>query len=187
VNVDPRSGVALSWIVEPPFSTREQTPPQEMPAALETSPLPVPPFVTVSRRGMAWNVTVATLVAVTKTVHCISATASHPLQLPTVEPWSGFAVSTTVESAGKRAEHVGPQLIPDGELVTVPVPVPTLTTEAANDERIVKERELEVPPPGGGVRTATRAMPAAATSAAAIEACSLVPLTNVVARFSPFH
>ena len=45
----------------------------------------------------------------------------------------------------------------------------------------------EVPPPGAGVKTVICAVPAVATSAAVIAACSCVELTNVVVRSAPFH
>src|SRR5258705_402255 len=45
----------------------------------------------------------------------------------------------------------------------------------------------ELPPPGAGVNTDTCAVPAVVTSAAGIDACSCVPLTNVVARLPPFQ
>ncbi|KJU86733.1 hypothetical protein MBAV_001070, partial [Candidatus Magnetobacterium bavaricum] len=40
-----------------------------------------------------------------------------------VEPESGVAVRVTGVLAAKEAEHVDPQLIPEGLLVTVPLPV----------------------------------------------------------------
>jgi len=51
-----------------------------------------------------------------------------PLQPVKVEPLSGVAVSVTVEPATKLARQVGPQEMPDGEDVTVPLPVPPLDT-----------------------------------------------------------
>jgi len=52
---------------------------------------------------------------------------------------------------------------------------------------IAKIRAFEVPPPGAGVNTVTDAVPAAAMSAAAIEAVSWVADTYVVVRLVPFH
>ena len=52
---------------------------------------------------------------------------------------------------------------------------------------IVKVWELEVPPPGVGLKTVTRAVPAVAMSAARIDAVTWVALTYVVVRFVPFH
>ena len=52
---------------------------------------------------------------------------------------------------------------------------------------IVKDRALEVPPPGAGVNTVTCAVPAAARSLAGMAALSWVALTNVVVRPPPFQ
>ena len=49
----------------------------------------------------------------------------HPVK---VEPPLGFAVSVTDVPLAKLALHVGPQLMPAGALVTVPVPPPELVT-----------------------------------------------------------
>ncbi|KJU85838.1 hypothetical protein MBAV_001968, partial [Candidatus Magnetobacterium bavaricum] len=45
------------------------------------------------------------------------------LQPLKVEVESGVAVRVTDVLAAKESEHVGPQLIPGGVLVTVPLPV----------------------------------------------------------------
>src|ERR1041385_5439082 len=52
----------------------------------------------------------------------------EPLQPADVEPVSGVAAKFTTAPFAKLAEHVVPQEIPAGELVTVPVPVPLLAT-----------------------------------------------------------
>jgi hypothetical protein len=51
-----------------------------------------------------------------------------PLQPANVEPESGVAVRFTTVPLEKFSEQVEPQEIPEGELVTVPVPVPLLVT-----------------------------------------------------------
>jgi len=51
-----------------------------------------------------------------------------PLQPANVEPVEGVAVSVTELPSAKGAEHVAPQLMPAGLLVTVPVPVPAFET-----------------------------------------------------------
>jgi hypothetical protein len=51
-----------------------------------------------------------------------------PLQPAKVEPESGVAAKLTTVPFAKLAEHVVPQEIPDGVLVTVPVPAPLLAT-----------------------------------------------------------
>ena len=55
-----------------------------------------------------------------------------PVQAPdqpaNVEPESGVAVRDTVEPMVNEDEQVAPQLIPVGELVMTPTPVPDLET-----------------------------------------------------------
>ncbi len=51
-----------------------------------------------------------------------------PDQPVKVEPAVGFAVSVTAVPCANWALQVAPQLIPAGELVTVPAPVPALLT-----------------------------------------------------------
>ena len=52
---------------------------------------------------------------------------------------------------------------------------------------MVNVRAFEVPPPGAGLNTVTRAVPDEAISAAGIAAVNWVALTNVVVRLLPFH
>jgi hypothetical protein len=51
-----------------------------------------------------------------------------PLQPVKVEPADAVAVSVTDAPLVKPNEQVAPQLIPAGELVTVPLPVPALAS-----------------------------------------------------------
>ena len=51
-----------------------------------------------------------------------------PLQPANVDPAEGPAANATEVPAAKLALHVPPQLIPAGELVTVPKPLPALAT-----------------------------------------------------------
>jgi hypothetical protein len=53
-----------------------------------------------------------------------------PLQPPKVEPLAGVAVKVTGVPAATESEHVAPQAMPAGELVTVPVPVPVFDTDS---------------------------------------------------------
>ena len=46
-------------------------------------------------------------------------------QLPKNQPLAGVAVNVTVVPAAKSALQVEPQLIPEGELVTLPPELPT--------------------------------------------------------------
>jgi hypothetical protein len=52
-----------------------------------------------------------------------------PLQPEKVDPGAGAAVSVTTVPELKPALHVAPQLMPAGEDVTVPLPVPAFVTE----------------------------------------------------------
>ena len=54
-----------------------------------------------------------------------------PLQPVKVEPAAGAAVNVTAEPPANAAEHVAPQEMPTGALVTVPVPAPVLLTVSA--------------------------------------------------------
>jgi len=51
-----------------------------------------------------------------------------PHQPPKVEPPAGDCVRVTLVPLGKLALQVEPQLMPDGEDVTVPVPLPPFVT-----------------------------------------------------------
>jgi len=54
-----------------------------------------------------------------------------PLQPVNVEPAAGAAVRVTLVPELKFALHVAPQLMPVGDEVTVPLPVPALPTVRA--------------------------------------------------------
>src|SRR6266567_3962442 len=80
--------------------------------------------------------------------------------------------------------------------VRVKAPVPAVADEGDNEVSdgaglggalMVKPVLAEVPPPGDGLNTITWAVPAAAMSAALMDACSCPPLTYVVDRFAPFQ
>ena len=58
----------------------------------------------------------------------------HPAK---VVEFSGVAVNTTTVPLGKLAVQLPGQLIPDGELVTVPPPVPALCTVSWMGEELV--------------------------------------------------
>jgi hypothetical protein len=71
-------------------------------------------------------VTVVAVVSVT--VHAPVPEQPPPLQPVKVEPGAGAAVKVTAVPLANAAEHVVPQEMPVGALVTVPVPVPALET-----------------------------------------------------------
>ena len=58
-----------------------------------------------------------------------SVQSAFPVQPAKVEPVAALAVKVTVVPLLKVPEQVLPQLMPAGELVTVPLPVPALTIE----------------------------------------------------------
>jgi hypothetical protein len=95
------------------------------PGELVTVPEPEPAFVTVSMRFA--NVAVTALLALIVRVQ-VPVPVQSPLQPVNVEPVAGVAVSVTLVPSSYPFEHVAPQLIVPGELVTVPDPVPAFVT-----------------------------------------------------------
>src|SRR5204862_7070659 len=77
------------------------------------------------------KVAVTVVAAETVTTHVPVPEHPPPRQPVKVEPAAGVAVSVTAVPLEKLAEQVAPQLIPAGELVTVPLPVPALLTVSA--------------------------------------------------------
>ena len=115
----------------------------ELPPAMAQVPVVFPLIVTVpnlscavpeigvapAQSAFGLNVAVTLLAALIVTVQVLPDTEVHPLQAEKVEPLAAVAVSVTVEPVPKFAEQVDPQLlIPAGELVTVPLPVPAFVT-----------------------------------------------------------
>jgi hypothetical protein len=62
------------------------------------------------------------------TVHVPIAFVQAPFQPANVEPVAAAGVNVTIVPLGKFAEQVLGQLMPDGLLVTVPLPVPASVT-----------------------------------------------------------
>jgi len=79
------------------------------------------------------KVAVTVVAAETVTVQAPVPVHPAPLQpLPLkIEPAAGAAVSVTAVPLGKLAAQVAPQVMPVGELVMVPLPVPVLETVRA--------------------------------------------------------
>jgi hypothetical protein len=129
-NVEPASGVAVSVTAVPGVTDCEHVAPQLMPAGLlVTVPEPVPFFVTVSVTGVAVNVAVTDVSALTVTTH-VPVPVQAPLQPANVEPVAAAAVNVTDVPAVKGCAQMAPQLMPAGALVTVPEPVPLFDTDS---------------------------------------------------------
>ena len=62
------------------------------------------------------------------TVHVVEVPEQSPDHPPKVELLAAVAVTVTVVPELNDAEQVLPQFMPDGLLVTVPLPVPVLVT-----------------------------------------------------------
>jgi hypothetical protein len=134
--VEPDEAVAVSVTTDPPLKDALQVAPQLIPdGLLVTAPLPATVTLSVC-------VTTAVKVAVTEraalmlTVHVLPLVLLHPDQLVKVEPDAAVAVSVTDVLLPKVALQVEPQLIPDGLLVTVPVPVPLRVTRSVLPELV---------------------------------------------------
>ena len=129
--LEPLAGAAFKVTLEPLLKLAEQVVPQSTPAGvLETAPVPVPFFVTLSAKvgiGFVLKVAVTDCTALMVTTHD-PAPVQAPFQPAKLEPASGVAFSVTLEPLVKGAVQVAPQLIPAGVLETVPVPVPLFVT-----------------------------------------------------------
>ena len=84
------------------------------------------------------------LLSVTDTV-TVPEPVQSPLQPAKVDPAAGVGVRVTVVPEAKAAEQMVPQLIPAGEEVTVPEPVPLVVTVRAPDERLKVALQLLLP------------------------------------------
>jgi hypothetical protein len=131
---EPVSGVAAKLTTAPFAKLAEHVVPQEIPAGeLATVPVPVPLLATVRVNGPGFAVKFALTDFAASMVTLHAPVPLHaPLQPANVEPESGVAVKSTTVPFAKLAEHVAPQEIPEGALVTVPVPVPLLATVRVN-------------------------------------------------------
>jgi hypothetical protein len=118
------SGVAVSVIRLPEGKLAAHTPPQLMPAG-ELVTLPRPLFVTVTGTGGGPNeaVTVTSPFGIVMMQRRFwTAEAQAPPQPLNCAPAVGVASNATCSASSNCAEHVVPQLIRDGSLVTVPLP-----------------------------------------------------------------
>jgi hypothetical protein len=124
-NRDPELGFSVSVTTLFWSNVAVQVVPQLIPAGeLVTDPAPEPPFATANVScwlKLAW--TVVSAVSVTVQVGA-SPVQPPPDQPANRDPVAAAAVRTTCVPEGNAAEHVEPQSIPAGELVTDPDPVP---------------------------------------------------------------
>lgn len=127
----PALGVAVSVTTVPPLKVAVHDEPQLMPVGLlVTVPVPVPVFVTVNCTVAGLKVAVTDSALLTTTVHA-PLPVHAPDQPTNTLPEPGVAVRVTDVPESNCALHVDPQLIPDGLLLTEPVPPPLSTTERA--------------------------------------------------------
>jgi hypothetical protein len=128
---EPANAVAVSVTEVPVENCALQVAPQSMPdGLLVTVPVPVPGLFTVSVAGVATRLKVATTVLLVSMTVVQGPVPVHPppLQPAKFEPANAAAVSVTEVPVGNCALQIAPQSMPDGLLVTVPVPVPILLT-----------------------------------------------------------
>jgi hypothetical protein len=134
VKVEPAAGVAVSVTAVPLANEPEHVVPHEIPAgALVTVPPPVPVLLTVSAKLWSAKVAVTVCAPLIVTVQ-EPVPVQPPLQPVKVEPAAGAAVRVTTVPVVKEVEHVAPQEMPAGALVTVPLPAPALVTVSAKDD-----------------------------------------------------
>lgn len=108
-------------------------PPLPLTAAVKVTVCPdveglVPDVRVVVLASLAVKVAVTVVAALRVTVQPPVPLHPPPDQPPKVDPAAAVAVSVTAAPELKVAVHVAPQLIPAGEDVTVPEPVPVLAT-----------------------------------------------------------
>jgi len=127
--VEPAAGVAVRVTAVPMVNEAEQVAPHEMPeGALVTVPLPVPVLVTLRAKDCWTKPAVTVVAAVSVTVQVPVPEQPPPVQPVKVELASGVAAKVTAVPLANAAEHVAPQVMPAGLLVTVPAPAPDLLT-----------------------------------------------------------
>jgi hypothetical protein len=128
-NVEPAAALAVRANCAPGVTDSEQSDPHDTPAgALETVPVPVPLFATVSVTGVRLNVAVTVVAVFTVATQVPVPLQPPPLQPAKVAPAVGAAVRVNWVPGATVSEQSLPQEMPAGVLVTVPVPLPFLAT-----------------------------------------------------------
>jgi hypothetical protein len=129
LNVEPAVAAAVKVTLAFLVKLALQVAPQLIPAGeLVTVPLPVPDLLTVNCTGTDAKPAVTVFAALIVRVQVLAVPVQPPDQPLNVEPAVAAAVKVTLAFWVKLALQVAPQLIPAGELVTVPAPVPDLVT-----------------------------------------------------------
>jgi hypothetical protein len=124
--------------------------------ALVTVPVPVPASLTVNPKfGLTLKLAVTDVAAVIVNVQLPVPSQTSPPQPANTEPALGTAVNVIWPFPANTAEQVVGQLIPAGELVTVPAPV-TVTESAAPP---VPERLIVCILPDAGTLSVTVIVP----------------------------
>jgi hypothetical protein len=132
VKTDPESASAVRVTDSPWSNGAVQVRPQLIPEGLlVTVPLPLPPLVTLKVHCFT-KFAVTDSTELTFTVHWLPASESHPLHEPTRESDAGVAVRITVVPSSYVCVQSEGQLIPAGELVTEPLPLPAGVTDRSH-------------------------------------------------------
>jgi len=132
VKIDVASGFALNVTTVPMLKLAPQVVPQAMPEGDEiTVPPPVPLLLALTVYWITSKLAVTAFAALIVTKQ-LPVPLHAPDQPVKVEVASATAVSVTPAPMVKLAAHVLPQLMPAGDEVTVPPPVPVLPTVRPN-------------------------------------------------------
>jgi hypothetical protein len=130
--LDMAAGLAVSVTTLPTAKSAEHVDPQSIPAGeLVTDPVPLPESATPNRAVAGANsadtdAPSAPRSTVQEGSEAQPATPLHPTK---IDPADGVAVKVIPLPTAKTAEHVDPQSIPAGELVTEPDPLPVRATD----------------------------------------------------------
>lgn len=128
-NLLPAAGAAVNFTEVPELKLAEHVLPQLMPAGEDdTLPLPVPERETVKVYTGSVNVAVTAWAEAMLTVQVDAVPVQAPPQPEKTEPWAACAVKVTAVPEAKDAEQLEPQLMPLGDELTEPLPVPRRVT-----------------------------------------------------------